>query len=412
MAFPFFGKKLPPPPKPPRLKSTKLKKKAARVRKAKPAERKGDMVLAITHLKSLKAGLSSMNQNILSAHKKHDDLKDDLEILKRKFEHLRKNTDLAPHAEKLENVNDDVSLAHEKLLEFENKSKKIELNLTDVGKKIRLEITKLQKKGAEELWLMRSMINDVHNSIAKLKNTGEKDIADLKKSHSEVHAELVDTASELHSKIDSIKVADKAQDTKLSKTEQALAELKKADSSLKGLCDILHSDLASLQGEAKEVMSTFRPATLKKLSSSLGAVSSAVKNMQAEQEETLKDFGKVTKSLASIDRRALGIETESQKTQEMADDLSKMTQAMKAEITEARNEIIDMKNRFNITLNSSSEMEASHEELKQRLMELERKMNSMVDLRSSVNQLNNTASEMQSKLNTIEKTAVKTFVIE
>ena len=69
-------------------------------------------------VKSLKAGLSSMNQNILSAHKKHDDLKDDLEILKRKFEHLRKNTDLAPHAEKLENVNDDVSLAHEKLLEL------------------------------------------------------------------------------------------------------------------------------------------------------------------------------------------------------------------------------------------------------------------------------------------------------
>ncbi len=344
MAFPFFGKKLPPPPKPPK-KATKKARKASRPHH-KPAVRQSEIEQAMQFLKQIKGGLASMAKDMSAVQKKHEHFEKDIS-------NIKKDT-------------------------FSN-----------------------NKKQTEELWPIRNSISDMRDSVSELKSLEEKNAKEEQNDIKKLSSDVV-----------SIKSKDKEQDSKFEKLSQAVSDLKKADLSLKGLCDILHSDLSNLQSEAKEVMSTFRPATLKKLSSSLGAVSTAVKNMQAEQEETLKDFGKVTKSLSSIDRRALNVETESQKTQEIADDLSKMTQDTKGEITEARNEIIDMKNRFNVAINSTSEMQANHEEIKQRLMELERKMNSMIDLRSSVSRLAGTATELQNKVTTIEKTAVRTFVID
>ncbi len=376
MAFPFFGKKkLPAPPRPPRGKQ-----ETSKTQKHIHIER-GGFEAAVGHLRRLRAGVESINAAMASTQKKHSELRGDFEALRRdvlnrrgretdelskKVRRLGALASLKPAIEKVHELQEDIDIAHKKIIEFEKKSKLLEKKSTEIKSEANRQIAKVQKKNADELWNVRNIVGELGDAIADLRSIENKNTA---KEQDEIKA-------------------------------------------LGAKFGAANASISKLQDNTKDILTTFRPETMRRLKGSMESVSESFANLEKQSETNLKDLGKVTRALSSIDRRAADVEAESRETKELAERLENVSRELSAGAQETKAEIIDMKNRVNIAINTKEDSDRHYGELQARLAELESKAGALMGLRESISQINASIANIHERIKIIEKTAVKTFVIQ
>ena len=243
---------------------------------------------------------------------------------------------------------------------------------------------KSQKKNSGELWNIRESVSGVNNEVSNFKSELESNVGKLKASA----------------------------DSQFGKVDKTISELKKTDSSLKGLANILDSDLKNMGGRVKEVISTFKPETLRKLKSSLEAAGNFAQDLSEKEKTVIRDMGKITRGISSLEQHAETIESENVKTKELAEGLEKTSDELGGMLTDAKTEIEDMKNRFNVAINSASDMEQFKSELQQKMSRMEGKMNTLLHLRNELAATRNSLTELAGKVAEIDRTVVRTFVIK
>lgn len=284
----------------------------------------------------------------------------------------------------LKNLQASLNSAHKRISEVQSKSESLKKDFADFNLRSKKETEKSHKKYSEDIWQVRDSISEIKDSIENLKRTERKDIYALRSE----------------------------QDSKFSKINQTISELKKTDSSLKGLAEILHSDLQKLQSNVKEVVGTFTPDAMKRLRSSTEVTKDFVKKLDQKENDLLKEVARVAKKLSSIEQHAATLESENLKTQNTAEELRKISDELSTNLQSAKAEIMDMKTRFNVAINSVSDLEKDKDAVHHRLSNVEGKLNSLLELRTSLAQISAVISELQRKVEAIERTAVKTFVIQ
>jgi len=161
-----------------------------------------------------------------------------------------------------------------------------------------------------------------------------------------------------------------------------------------------------------DVTKEFNPLTLKRLKGSLENVNTFTKDLVKKEQAILKDVGKVTRNISSIEQHAQTLEDENAKAKSLADELQGMHSEFKETLEEERKELDDMKTRFNAAISSSVDMEKDRDELHRRITGIEGKLNTILEMRRAVAETRTAVEALSQRIAEIERTVVRTFVIK
>jgi len=419
MAFPFFGKKrkLASPPPPPRHAGRHQKKSKPAVRAAASARAAVDAESMLKYLKHLKEGVDSLRTFVLETQNRHKALESRFNGLRGELSKSRK-VDAVRAEDDLQKIKNNVFEIRDSFETFKaNLSKDME-SMRGAGK----THFGLTKEHGEKIKPLNSAVNSLKSSVSghesELERIGDS-LFELKEADKKNFAKLKDDSktlalnvSSINAVVSSLKMKDSEQDSRLEKADKSAAELKKTDAVLNGLVEIVHSDLKKMEDGVHDVTKEFNPLTLKRLKGSLENVNTFTKDLVKKEQAILKDVGKVTRNISSIEQHAQTLEDENAKAKSLADELQGMHSEFKETLEEERKELDDMKTRFNAAISSSVDMEKDRDELHRRITGIEGKLNTILEMRRAVAETRTAVEALSQRIAEIERTVVRTFVIK
>ncbi|MGC8940559.1 MAG: hypothetical protein ACP5JY_00775 [Candidatus Nanoarchaeia archaeon] len=256
------------------------------------------------------------------------------------------------------------------------------------------------------------MPNKNTNDFGKEIKALEKQVAHLQKEITKLYLNSKTARSEAESEIKSVrKEIAKLFDSQANISAKINA-LSKVKNDMADILSTLSSEHAALKQDVANIKSVFDQESIESLKNSIKFISDAIADIKRTSEKNLKKFENATSNFAAISECVTSIEEENKRLQEYASELSEKN----TELHKVAEEFFSQVDLINSKINSNSsallDLTNVVENLKNEISLLENQTAQLPTIQNAINSIRATLTDLQRKVDYIEKTTVKTIVID
>ncbi len=171
-------------------------------------------------------------------------------------------------------------------------------------------------------------------------------------------------------------------------------------------------DINNLKDTIKALETAVNPKAIHKIIANVTLSSKRLKEMEREDNTTLKTLHRIDKRISNIERRALDVESDYTHAQTSASALQKKSDDLKHTARIFMRQMDQFHSKTNAEFSKLVDMEQQLENMQQRLVQIEDVKLSSSAMENAISQNARTLSELARKLEYFERTSRKTIVLD
>lgn len=267
----------------------------------------------------------------------------------------------------------------------------------------------------EELDSALRGMNKEHAELFDADSTFTKRFKELDKVNdvvSDINSEL----DSLRAEVDEERVAFSKEITPLfdadNENKKRFRSLLAADKAILARANLARIDTAKVAAKEAAFEKSWNPSVLKKIAETLGMLNKAIADIERRDSKNMRNLTRIQTGIFAISKHARDIEAEHTDARFAARELAEKAKNLKETVDYFFKNTESLNNRINANTSGLTEITSALELARDKILSLESQSAQLADISEKLEQASRTIDQLVQKVAYLEKTTVKTIVLE